>query len=243
MNMEQFTRHPLVKRFNQFDTRRRVMIVGGWLVMLWVVLDSALVSPVGEKIIQINSELEGLEAQVTVEGLQKTKLLKQSKKEIVKTPEQELAELETRLAEVTLRLDRRTNSMVEPKQMVDLLREVFKHQTRVKLLDVESLLPEPIVTAIGQTDADVSKVEKSQKQSLKGKPEPQQIKEPDFYKHSVRLTFEGGYRDIARYLAKVENLRWQLYWGELSLTVKEFPTTRATVEVYTLSREKAWLGV
>ena len=243
MVWQQVQRHPLVKRFNQFDTRQRMLIIGAWLLVFWVLLDAVLVTPLQDEAQALQLDTAELQSLVTVFVNEKNKLQQQATQKVVKTPEQELAELEARLTELNLRLKRRTNNLVEPTQMVELLREVFIQQTRVSLLDVESLKPEPIVTRQVEDKAADPVVAQADSKAKETKLTAEKVPPPDYYKHVVRLTFDGSFRDITRYLDQVEKLPWQLYWGAMTLEVKEFPRSRVILDVYTLSKDKAWLGV
>jgi MSHA biogenesis protein MshJ len=54
---------------------------------------------------------------------------------------------------------------------------------------------------------------------------------------------KGRYADIARYLHTLERLNWRVVWGEVKLETVQYPTTTATLTLYTLSLDKAWIGV
>jgi len=70
-------------------------------------------------------------------------------------------------------------------------------------------------------------------------------KEPDrtIYQHSVEVTLEGSYSDLLEYLAQLEKLSWQMFWGRISVDTEQYPRLRVTLTVQTLSLNKAWLIV
>jgi MSHA biogenesis protein MshJ len=45
------------------------------------------------------------------------------------------------------------------------------------------------------------------------------------------------------YLARLEALPWQLFWGKVTLDAGEHPKLRLTLTLHTLSLNKAWLVV
>jgi MSHA biogenesis protein MshJ len=63
------------------------------------------------------------------------------------------------------------------------------------------------------------------------------------YRHGVEITVQGGYQDIVRYLAALEAMRWQLFWGGANLSVEEHPKTNLTLTLYTLSLDRKWLNL
>jgi MSHA biogenesis protein MshJ len=67
--------------------------------------------------------------------------------------------------------------------------------------------------------------------------------EPMLYRHGLRLELEGTYLDCLEYLGAVERLPWKLYWGALDLRTEDFPTNAISIEIFTLSLDREWIGV
>jgi MSHA biogenesis protein MshJ len=63
------------------------------------------------------------------------------------------------------------------------------------------------------------------------------------YRHGVEVTVEGSYGDLLAYVAELESLPWQVFWGGANLSVQVYPVSRLTLTLYTLSLEKTWLRV
>lgn len=63
------------------------------------------------------------------------------------------------------------------------------------------------------------------------------------YQHGVRFVFEGGYAEVLSYLENVEAFPWQVYWRSLDYQVSEYPNATITLELYTLSTNRAFMGV
>ena len=72
-------------------------------------------------------------------------------------------------------------------------------------------------------------------------------KQPDLqkqvFKHGIQITVRGGYLDMLRYLAALEKMPVQMFWGEVSLSVEKYPDAVLTLTLYTLSLDKTWLTV
>ncbi|MFT4993416.1 MAG: MSHA biogenesis protein MshJ [Paraglaciecola sp.] len=63
------------------------------------------------------------------------------------------------------------------------------------------------------------------------------------FRHGISLTLEGKYFDIQRFLQKIESLQWQFYWNKFDYTVNKYPMAKVQLELYTLSTNKAFIGV
>lgn len=70
-----------------------------------------------------------------------------------------------------------------------------------------------------------------------------QVPVPILYRHGVRLVLRGDYRSLVRYLARVEQLPWTIYWDEVSLTVDKHPVVEVGIEFHTLSEQEEWLQI
>lgn len=61
------------------------------------------------------------------------------------------------------------------------------------------------------------------------------------YRHGVEITVRGNYMDMIDYMNALENLPTQLFWGGAQLEVEDYPTSRLTLTLYTLSLDPKWL--
>ena len=92
----------------------------------------------------------------------------------------------------------------------------------LKLIELQSIAPLPILLEKNMEDE-----------------EPK----VGLYRHGVALVFEGNYFDIQQYLEKLESLPWHFYWKKFDYSVAEYPTASVELEIYTLSTNKAFIGV
>ncbi len=67
--------------------------------------------------------------------------------------------------------------------------------------------------------------------------------ERGIYQHSFDLIIQGSYVDLHDYLARLEKLPWQMFWGKISMDTDNYPKLKVTLTVHTLSVNKAWLTV
>ncbi|WGG52684.1 type II secretion system protein GspM [Rugamonas sp. DEMB1] len=63
------------------------------------------------------------------------------------------------------------------------------------------------------------------------------------YRHGVELVLQGGYVDMVNYMAALEALPSQLFWGKAKLDAGDYPNARLTLTLYTLSLDKKWISI
>ena len=68
-------------------------------------------------------------------------------------------------------------------------------------------------------------------------PKPREL----LYRHGVEIVLQGSYLDMVGYMAALEALPVQLFWGKASLDAQEYPNSRLTLTLYTLSLDQKWM--
>jgi MSHA biogenesis protein MshJ len=108
--------------------------------------------------------------------------------------------------------------------MAKLVQGMLAKNRKLKLLRVENLPP----VALEQGAADKT---------------PAPSSDVVIYKHGLRIELQGQYVDILRYLRALETMPWKVFWGEMRLETENHPNSRVSLVIYTLSPERAWIGV
>lgn len=109
--------------------------------------------------------------------------------------------------------------LVTPAEMVMLVEQVFKHAGNLKLMEMSSLAPVSV---------------------FEGNEEMENV---DLFQHGVQMTFSGRYFDVKDFVEALESQTKQFYWRGVDYQVTAYPLAEVSVEVYTLSTEKAFIGV
>ncbi len=140
-----------------------------------------------------------------------------------------LAQLKQQLNDQDNYLQSRTDRLIEPDKMADLLKKVLDHNGSLQLVELKTLPVSPLIeTPKGAAAGTTGSQTGSQRQ---------------IYKHGVQITVRGGYLDLIRYVTALEKLPEQMFWGEASLSVDKYPDSLFTLTLYTLSLDKTWLAV
>jgi MSHA biogenesis protein MshJ len=142
--------------------------------------------------------------------------------------------LRQQLAEIDESMQGLQRGLVPPERMAKLLEEMLSRSRGLQLLSLRTL---PV--KIFETPATAPAGRAGDKTA---KPAP---KDPErtVYQHSFEITLQGSYFELHDYLAQLEKLPWQMFWGRISVNTEQYPRLRATLTVQTLSLNKAWLIV
>ncbi|MCP5268275.1 MAG: hypothetical protein H6943_04445 [Zoogloeaceae bacterium] len=144
----------------------------------------------------------------------------------------ELVRLRTEVTATETALKQVEGRLVSPAQMNALLERMLASSS-LRLVSLKSLAP--VNLAARTTNADTATAAGAEKQ--------QGADEPGLYKHGVELRLEGTYADLYQWLGQMERAPQRLLWGDVRLSVNNYPKTVLTLTVYTLSSEKAWLAI
>ncbi len=138
---------------------------------------------------------------------------------------------------VAARLETRTLSdslaamqkgLVAPEQIAPLLQTILRANGRLQLVTLTTLP----ATVVGGPPPDAAKpAEPATAPAMAGL----------LYRHGVQVTVRGSYLDMVDYMAALEHLPTQLFWGPVQMTVEDYPRATTTLTLYTLSLDSKWL--
>lgn len=117
------------------------------------------------------------------------------------------------------------DKLVPPEKMAALLEQVLARNSRLQLVELNTL---PVSLFI-EPSADVAT--------------KAVVQEKQIFKHGVQMTVRGSYADLMQYLAALEKMPTQMFWGMAKMNVVQYPSVELTVTLYTLSLDKTWLQV
>ena len=142
--------------------------------------------------------------------------------------------LRKQLAEIDQSMQGLQRGLVPPEKMAKLLEEMLARSGGLQLVSLRTL---PVQRIDTQSAAAAAKP--GDKGAKTGPREPERT----IYQHGVEVTLQGSYPDLLEYLAQLEKLSWQMFWGRISVDTEQYPRLRVTLIVQTLSLNKAWLIV
>lgn len=133
--------------------------------------------------------------------------------------------------------------LVTPEQMAPLLQTILRANGRLQLVALTTLPATPVGGApapAGTAPAAGSATAPAAAAAI-----APAIAAPAMggllYRHGVQVTVRGSYLDMVDYMAALENLPTQLFWGAAQFQVEEYPRAQLTLTLYTLSLDSKWM--
>lgn len=133
---------------------------------------------------------------------------------------QQIIELKAAISALDSQLEERLVDLLSPREMPVLLQQILKKQKGLRLKLLKNLRPEPLL------------------QVAEGEDPP-----PGLYRHGVSMEMEGSYLSLLSYLQALEQMPNRVFWDNLSVETKAFPTAKIRLQIHTLSLTKEWIGV
>lgn len=133
------------------------------------------------------------------------------------------------------------HGLVPPERMAPLVDTILRANARLKLLSMRTLPVESMSALGGQgAVAPVAAVpaaaDPAPATGAGQAPAPVLL-----YRHGVEVTVRGNYLDMVDYMSALEAMPTRLFWGRAQLDVEEYPASRLTLTLYTLSLDRKWM--
>lgn len=215
----------LLRKYAALSRREKILVVLAAAAFVAYVGQALWVAPIyarGEQLrkltLQQEKELQALQTQLSMLQAQVAVDPNAPLREKLSAGRQRLGDLDQRLRTFE-------SAMVPPDQMSALLGNLLRQVRGVRLLSLRTLPVEPVLAA--KTGADGVVVQPK----------------VNMYRHSYELKLEGGYLELAGYLAELERQPQQLLWQRAALSAENYPKSVLTLTFSTLSLDKEWLAL
>lgn len=117
--------------------------------------------------------------------------------------------------------------LVAPEKIAPLLETILAANGRLTLLSVKTLPVSPVAEA-SYNSASRAPAATTAPAAL-------------LYRHGVQVTVRGNYLDMINYMHALETMPTQLLWSSAALEVEEYPDSRLTLTLHTLSLDRKWM--
>ena len=206
-------------RFAALSQREKVLIFATGLIVIISVMVFLLIDPALTKNTKTSDALLPLESEI-LSLQQQSVIYEQALAEDPNTKlREQIASVNERMTVLQNQFSAQLSDLILPRQMPVLIEQVFSQAEGLTLIEMASIKP---VNIFADNEA---------------------MAEVRLYQHGVKLTFEGRFFAVRDFLANLERLTNQIYWRSMAYEVSEYPNAQVTLEVYTLSTEKAFIGV
>ena len=213
-------------KLNDLALRERVLIFAAVAFLLVTLVNTLFLDPLlvqqkklAAQITQQQEKMKEIQAQIEA-------LLDAKKGDAVSPERARLSLLKKQIAEGDEYLKTSRERLVQPDKMAGVLEQVLNRNGNLQLVSLHTL---PVTPLIEQS------VEENGPQAAAMSPDSQ------VFKHGVQITVRGNYLDLMQYLAALERLPVQMFWGMAKMNVVKHPVAELTLTIYTLSLDKTWM--
>lgn len=214
------TLRQLGERIDAMSLRERGLIFVTVLVLLYFAANGLLFAPLHKQQQRLEGELKGRREQVAAVNAQVQRIVYEATRDPDKENAEKLKALRARIAGLDPQLARVTHSLVSPRDMARFMEQVLTRNRALQVIRIEALPP---VALEGQSGT-----------AAAGR---------EVFKHGMRIEVRGRYGDLVGYLRALENLPWKVFWGQVTLESEDYPMSRLTLTIYTLSLRQGWIGI
>lgn len=225
-----------MQKFDALSLRERIMVALAALAAIYFLMNVLLIdgwarqnagmtanlAEQREESVRVAGQLKGLQAQAAVSPDAQARA--------------RIREIEKKIAVIDATLESASRQLVLPERMATLLEDLLKRNKRLQLVSLTTL---PAEALLHEKSPVTNTPQESGTGPAAGPPEDH----PNIFRHGVELTLGGSYFDMLDYLAQIEALPWQMYWGRLTLDARDYQHPVLTLTLYTLSLDKAWLKI
>ncbi len=216
--------HPLAARIDALTLRERSMIFFGALATLYFLANSLVLSPMFKYYQEQAQTLNTRRAQVQQFEQQIQSLSNTDNNAVDAQQQLRLQQLREQLAQRDPTSASATRSLIPPTEMVTLVEQILLRNRSLQIIQIENLPPELLdAPRTGSTPASSAP-------------------SSGIFRHGMQIELRGRYLDIVNYLHELETLPWKMYWGRFSLVAEDYPNSRMTLVIYTLSLRAGWMG-
>ena len=148
---------------------------------------------------------------------------------------EKIATVRAQLDSLALSLRAMQNGLVPPERMAPLVESILRANGRLQLVSMRTLPVEPVMGGAKPQAAPAAGAATSAA--------PADVARPAalLYRHGVEVTVRGNYLDMIGYMAALESMPTQLFWGGARLEAETWPASRLTLTLYTLSLDAKWM--
>lgn len=241
-----------VQKIDALTLRERVVVFAMLATLALSIINIAVLDKQFAKQKKLAQQVNSNQAQITlIQAETVRKVAAHTDPDVVNRAR--LAALQREAAPMRTSLLDMQKGLVSPDKMPLVLEEILKRDGTLRLLSMKTLPPVGLTDAAAAAAVAADNAAKAAaaaadaKSPKKPGAAPQQVNAANptgaVYKHGVEIVVQGGYLDMVRYMAELEAMPWQLFWGQAKLNVDEYPKATLTLTLFTLSLDKTWLNL
>jgi len=236
----------LAARIDALTLRERVMLFAATAAVYVFLMHFIGLGPMFAKqdllrnqIVQQQNNLEGIDNEISEK-------VKAAQVDPDAPARERIAAVRAQTEALAVSLRAMQNGLVAPERMAPLVEAILRANGRLQLASMRTLPVEPVhgsgnPAAAGSTAG--SPVDTAANAAAAAAANAPAAAKPAalLYRHGVEVTVRGNYLDMIGYMAALESMPTQLFWGGARLETETWPSSRLTLTLYTLSLDAKWM--
>jgi MSHA biogenesis protein MshJ len=222
------------ERIDALNLRERMLVFSAAMLILVALVHTLYIDTEVKKERRHASAIAQKQAEAKSLQDQLTKLVTSRGLDPDRAPRERLEEVRRQLAGIESQIAIEERKFTAPEQMRRVIEELLAKSRAVQLQSMKSLP----TTSIAEARAETAGKPAAQGASPAALPSERLV-----YRHGIEIAVTGSYLDLLGYLADLERLPTQIYWGSLVIDASRYPRHTMKLVVYTLSLDRAWLNV
>jgi MSHA biogenesis protein MshJ len=206
------------KIFNQLELRERQLIISSACVTIIAIFFMAFWNPMYQQWVKASVELDGIKQNINVSRIDIETIKKNSKLDANKPYRDEIAGYHQKIDKQQKIIETITAALISPKNMNNVFSALLQNK-ELEVNKINNKKAEPII--------------------IKDELETESL----LFKHALTLEMTGTFSGSKKYLERIENQDWNLYWNELKFTATRYPQGILTLNVHTLSTSDYVFGL
>lgn len=206
------------ERVDNATLRERALLFAAAALILIFIANVTLIKPLRDTQRRLSTDLAQREGELRTVQSELQRLARTRDADPDVRNRGRVSELRAEVAALDAKIASEQRRFTSPQRMRVVLEEMLERDKRLRLVDLKTLPITDLAASQGQAARRV-------------------------FRHGVELTLSGSYLDLHAYLAALEGLSTQLYWGRAEMSVTGYPVTTLKLTVFTLSFDQAWLVV
>jgi MSHA biogenesis protein MshJ len=232
----------MVLRIDALSLRERAIIFAMAALVLITLVNTVLLEPqfakqklLSERIKQEQEKIAGIQAEIQQKVRAQSIDPDAATRIRLQALMQQSAQMQGAMRDVQ-------KGLVSPDKMSELLESILKQNGKLRLVSLKTLPVTGLNESVSESKTAGEKTAVAAASPAKDKQESQPAA-GFVYRHGVEVMVQGGYLDMMNYMAALEAMPWQLFWGRAKLSVDEYPKATLTLTLFTLSLDSAWLNI
>lgn len=226
----------LCNKIDALSLRERLMVFAGAAALIVFVLNSMMLVPLFAKQKALSFQLRQFQASIERIDAEIAQTLQASTVDPDAANRTRLASIRVQHERLSSSLRARQDELVAPEKMAPLLEAMLRTSGRLRLVSMKTLPVSP-VNESGKAGAEGQAPATAAPSATAPATAPAAL----LYRHGVQLTVRGNYLDMIGYMDALEAMPTRLFWGEAALQVEQYPNSRLTLTLYTLSLDQKWM--